>query len=194
MRVSDGRFVLSDFYSTLPSTKSASSAGVLSRLDDAVRTGALESCMAPSIRRRPHAGSHLSGEIYQHTEEKANVLSTRAHCEDRMACALALGSSSEFKHWLSLYVRALSLGGHTDLLRVVVDMLLGVDGRGTENGNASQQPSESNGDICWWLSSSPHVLKIDRKSLIRNIVIAEMSKNRALQRLTSELALELDSL
>lgn len=187
-RISDGRFVLSDFYSTLPSEKTSSRGGVLSQLDDAVRLGALDSSLTPAHHSRA-AGRDSACDIYQNSEDKANYYATRSHCEDRMACALAVGSSSEFKHWLSLYVRTLSLGGHADVLRVLVDMLFG-----TTRDTDDQSPSSSNpeDDRHWWLSATPQVLNLDRKMLVRTVVIPEMSKNRSLQRLTNEISIEMD--
>ena len=183
MRISDGRFVLSDFYSSLPGSQGRG--GVLSRLDDAVRTGALDSTLTPAHRSR---ANDQSNDIYQQTEEKANYFATRSHCEDRMACAVAVRSSSEFKHWLSLYARTLSIGGHGDLLRVLVDMLLGTAPW------SSEDDSSATGNAHWWLSSCPQVLSLDRKTLVRTVVIPAMSKNRALQRLTNEISMEIEAL
>ena len=189
-RISDGRFVLSDFYSTLPSAKISSRGGVLSQLDDAVRLGGLDSSVTPAHRRS--AGRDMANEIYQNSEQdKANYYATRSHCEDRMACALAVGSSSEFKHWLLLYVRTLSLGRHADVLRVLVDMLFGTTRDSQDDATSS---SASGNSMLWWLSSSPQILNLDRKSLVRTIVIPEMSKNRSLQRLTNEISVEMDAL
>ncbi|CAB9497994.1 Protein HIR1 [Seminavis robusta] len=185
LRISDGRFVLSDFYTSLPASKSVSS-GTLSQLDDAVRIGALDSTLDPSHRSRTR-------EVYQHAEDSASYLATRSHCEDRMACAVAVGSSPEFKHWLRLYVRTLSLGGHADLLRVLVDMIVGPPGK-KANSTAPSPSHLAHGDVHWWLSTTPTILTLDRKSLIKSCVIPEMSKNRALQRLTNEVALEVESL
>jgi len=187
-RISDGRFVLSDFYSTLPSEKLASSrGGTLSKLDDAVRLGALDSSLTPSHRSRA-AGRDSAHVIFQSSEDKANYSATRSHCEDRMACALAVGSASEFQHWLTLYVRTLSLGGHADMFRVLVDMLLFGSTNANKNGGTVV------GVHCWWLSSSPEVLNLDRKSLVRTVIIPEMSKNRSLQRLTNEISMEINAL
>jgi protein HIRA/HIR1 len=189
MRISDSRFVLSDFYSSLPSARSKSK-GVLSRMDDAVRLGALESSIKSSHRGRLSGSDrHADGIYNQAEEESGNYVATRSHCEDRMACALALGSASEFQYWLSLYARTLSVGGRGPLLRMLVDMLFGKkDSESTD----SDSPGGASA-CCWWLSSAPQVLGLDRKTLVKSIVVPEMSKNRALQRITNEIALEVDS-
>ena len=182
VRISDGRFVLSDFYSSLPSMESSMSSGTLSKLDDAVRAGSIESALDPAHRSRTR-------EVYLYAEDNASYVATRSHCEDRMACALAVRSPSEFKHWLRLYVRTLALGGHADLLRMLVDMLLG-----STKEPGAVKASVSSECANWWLSATPSILTLDRKSLIKSCVLPEMSKNRALQRLTNEFAVELESL
>lgn len=185
MRVADSRFVLSDFYSSLPlSSKSKNPRGELCKLDDAVRMGATSSTLKAG--RRGKLYGHSATAYNQARDESADDIATRSHCEDRMACALALESASEFEYWLSLYVRALSMSGDEAMLRALVDMLLGsepVKDRG--QASASQ---------CWWLSKSSLILTCDRVKLITTVVIPEMSKNRALQRITNEIAVEVGSL
>ena len=103
-----------------------------------------------------------------------------------MACAVALGSAHEFEHWMSMYIKTLVMCGNESLLRVVVDMLLS----GSDGDAANTDGSQSS----WWLSSAPQVLSLDRAKLVRSIAIPEMSKNRALQRITNEIAMEIESL
>jgi len=127
----------------------------------------------------------------------SNDVASRSHCEDRMACAIALGSASEFEFWFSMYIKILSLTGNEALLRLVIDMLLGKSGTGKEgnvptaNGSSSDLTSTT---TCWWLSESPKVLGLNRVNLVRTNVIPEMSKNRALQRITNEIAIEVEGL
>eukprot|EP00537_Pseudo-nitzschia_pungens_P009167 CAMPEP_0172380226 /NCGR_PEP_ID=MMETSP1060-20121228/70330_1 /TAXON_ID=37318 /ORGANISM="Pseudo-nitzschia pungens, Strain cf. cingulata" /LENGTH=1355 /DNA_ID=CAMNT_0013107977 /DNA_START=492 /DNA_END=4559 /DNA_ORIENTATION=- len=217
MRVADSRFVLSDFYNSLPSCWSSSKkkaspkgGGPLSKLDDSVRMGAAASSLQRSRRSRSlldhHPASILIASSSNNNTNNANASATndvdsRSHCEDRMACALALGSVSEFEFWFSMYVKVLSLTGNESLLRLVIDMLLfgnrkqggvGADadaGSPCQNGQAS---GDASGGIstCWWLSESPEVLGLDRVKLVKTVVIPEMSKNRALQRITNEIAVE----
>ncbi|CAJ1944409.1 unnamed protein product [Cylindrotheca closterium] len=188
MRVADGRFVLSDFYSTLPLSKRAKSAsGELSKLEDAVRMGANSSTLKAGRRGRSHG--HADSNYNQTRDESGNDIATRSHCEDRMACALALGSAAEFKHWLSMYARTLAMCGYESMLRVLVDMLLGnVTSTSSENGAAASN------SLCWWLSNASNVLDFNRKKLVTSIVIPEMSKNRALQRITNEISVEVKAL
>jgi len=187
VRVSDSRFILSDFYSTLP-TMNGVKQGALSNVDDMVRSGSSLSSLKPSHRGRQTSDGSTAA-MYNHAEEErgnqgsSNVI-TRAHCEDRMACALALGSAKEFEHWLTLFVRTLSMGGFADHLRLVVDLLLG-------NPEAT---TDSEISCCWWLSSAGSVLSLERKDLVKKIIIPEMSKNRALQRITNEVSMEINSL
>jgi protein HIRA/HIR1 len=181
MRMSDSRFILSDFYSAVPSSARASSHGALSKLDDTVRIGCLQSSLKDS--RRSHADRHADAMYDQAEEETGNLLASRSHCEDRMACALALHSVADFKHWFGLYIRTLALRGLASQLRILIDMILG----------QSLTAGSPTRDGCWWLSTAPTILQEDRKSLIRSIVIPEMSKNRALQRITNEVSLQIDN-
>jgi len=225
MRVADSRFVLSDFYNSLPSfsssSKKASTAppaeGHLSKLDDSVRMGAAASSLQRSRRARSvldnnnnnnnnnqssyqtmtATTTHTSSR--QHDDEASNDIDSRSHCEDRMACALALGSGSEFKFWFSMYVKILSLTGNESLLRLVIDMLLGKHQPGSLNGNGNGEEAAAAAaapctSTSWWLSESPNVLEFDKVGLVTTVVIPEMSKNRALQRITNEIAVEVEML
>jgi protein HIRA/HIR1 len=183
LRVSDSRFVLSDFYSSLPTSGRKDSQGPLSQIDDAVKLGSLQSSLESSHRSR----SYATDAMYTQAEKSGNFIASRAHCEDRLACAVALSSASEYKHWLALYVRTLAVAGDASHLRMLVDMLLG-----NTTNHVTTEGTES--DCCWWMSSTPEVLKLDRKSLVKTVVISEMSKNRSLQRITNEVALELENL
>lgn len=189
LRISDSRFVLSDFYCALPSSTKPSGRAVLSKMDDAVRLGSLQSSLKASHRGRH--GDRQADAIYNQREDDAgNYIASRSHCEDRMACALALKSASEFKHWLLLYVRCLTMRGNTSPIRMLVDMLLG------EAKKNSTSSVETNGERIgsWWLSTAPMILELERVALVKTIVIPELSKNRSLQRLTNEIALEVQSI
>lgn len=172
MRVADSRFVLSDFYTILPSAKTPDR--LLATIDDAVRGGVTSSSIKPSRRGRDEAS--VSGMYHP---DPCTV--TRSHCEDRLACAMVLESAGEFEFWLLRYVRTLVQGGFEDLVRMVIDLLLGSVSIATEKST------------CWWLSSAPTVLGLDRHMLVKK-VIPEMSKNRAFQRLTNEISLEVEQL
>jgi protein HIRA/HIR1 len=180
LRVSDSLFVLSDFYTCLPSSR-AGTRGPLSQVDDAVKMGSLHSPLESSHRNR-----YESKAIYENAgEQTGNYVASRSHCEDRMACAAALQSSAEFKVWLSRYVRTLVVAGNESQLRMLVDMLLG---SGIIGLSRADEPNS-----CWWLSSTPELLQLDRKVLVQN-VITEMSKNLALQRVANEISIELGNM
>lgn len=178
LRVSDSRFILSDFYSSLPSRNAR---GELSQMDDAVKLGSIHSSLE---------SSHRNQEAIYSQSETGNYLASRSHCEDRMACAVALASATEFQRWLGWYVRTLAIAGDATQLRLVVDMLLLVPS--SQNETAATATTESSSS--WWLSSAPTVLALDRKNLVKTVVLSEMSKNRALQRITNEVALEIENL
>jgi protein HIRA/HIR1 len=172
-RVSDNKFQYSNFFSTLPETKVSN--GLLSRIDQAVKSSF-------DVR---HRRSHLpSSAVYSHCEEqKNNIFSniTKSHCEDRLACALFLKSDEDFQYWLRLYVRQLSLESDVCGIRLLVDVLL------SGNSEESSNPSASS-----WLSSASTILGMNGLKTLQDIVIPEMSKNRSLQRLTNEIATEVN--
>jgi protein HIRA/HIR1 len=182
MRVSDGRFVLSDFYTSLPSK--AAPKGELSRLDNALRMGSLQSQLKASQRGRLTGANGEGAAIYNQVEDSTSFVATKSHCEDRMACALALWSGEEFKHWLSLYVRVLAIAGHESLIRMLVDMLLG-----STHHNEGQTGMINDNRSTWWMSSAPDILGFERSVIIQSLVIPELRKNRSLQRLTNEVNL-----
>ena len=189
MRVADSRFVLSDFYSTLP-TKSKSkkvASGELSKLDDTVRLGATSSTLKASRRGRSYLGGHADSSYGQTRDDGHNDVATRSHCEDRMACSLALGSADEFEFWLSMYVRTIAMSGIESQIRLLVDTLLGRESTGAMDSH------DSDYGLCWWLSQAPDVLGLSRLKVVQSVVIPEMSKNRALQRITNEIAIEVDA-
>jgi len=175
MRVADSRFVLSDFYSSL-STQKIRDETDLSKLEDLVKSGSLHSSLESALR---HSSDILDSSYTMSNTDSVNFLASRAHCEDRLACAMIFASAPEFKFWLRLYVRSLAIAGDVQQIRLLVDMLL---------GNTDEISNEGSGDQCWWLSSSAHVLGLDRSQLVRDMVVAETGKNRQLQRLTNEIA------
>ena len=188
MRVADSRFLLSDFYTMLPSVKSKGVAnGELAKLEDAVRLGSTSSTLRAARRGRT-LSSNADGAYRHSVSDTESDLVTRSHCEDRLACAIAMNSASEFEHWLILYARILSMSGNESGLRLLVDLL--VARRRSDPPQASPGQSTS----CWWLSEAPTLLSLDRARLIKTCILTEMSKNRALQRITNEIALEVESI
>mmetsp|Transcript_13531 Transcript_13531/g.15045 ORF Transcript_13531/g.15045 Transcript_13531/m.15045 type:complete len:1161 (-) Transcript_13531:724-4206(-) len=175
MRVSDSRFVLSDLYTTLPSNQGRPR-GALAKIDDSIRVGAAASSIRPSRRGKTSTETNTSS-LY--SEQDTGSCVTQPHCEDRMACSLALASPEEFKYWFRQYVKHLTISGNEPHLRLIVDMLL----------ISKETALFSGSSLCWWLSSAPSILTLDRKKLVREVIIPEMSKNRALQRLMNEVSL-----
>lgn len=191
LRVSDSRFMLSDFYSALPiaSRSTEDSQKMLSTVDDAVRIGSLQSSLR-DVQRGRVSDRHADGIYHQGEEESGNYLPSRAHCEDRIACAVALHSVADFRFWLTCLVRTFASRGLTTQLRMLIDMLLGQMSSSTPSLSSS---SALTSDGCWWLSRAPTILHEDRRALVKSVVIPEMSKNRELQRMTNEISLEVDN-
>ena len=210
MRVSDGRFALSDLYPPPARFGGGTLLGPLSKIDSVVscsgggaRAPAAQSSRAfRRDRRDDGVGADGGGE--EDDGRRRSRAITRSHCEDRMACALALRSPDEFRTWLGRYVRALAAAGDEGQLRLLADALLGAetdkrpDGRG-DGGRGNVNGGDGNfvaggGGACWWLSDTPAVLGLDRREALRTVVIPAMGKNRALQRLTNEIAVDAEAL
>ena len=103
---------------------------------------------------------------------------TRSHCEDRLACSIALGSSNEFKTWLRYYARCLVSTGDELGLRFLVDNLL-----------SDQQMNSPS-----FLSEGRQSLNLVGKDLVRGAILPECLSSRLLQRFTNELSMELETL
>ena len=184
-RISDDRFLYSNFYTTVPTSKL--SHGLLSSLDETVK-GGKNRCQS---QRKGMIETSASAMYYLHEDDAHSLqsLATRAHCEDRLACALVLQSSSDFKHWFSLYIRQLCIEADSGQLRFIIDMLL------NENNLADSIETDKNCEMsCWWLIPGSSVLGLNKRSIVSQVVIPEMSKNRSLQRLMNEIATELNSI
>ena len=178
MKVSDSNsFLMSNLYPSIPGMP-AEEEGLLSKMDQLVRSGAsMESAKQMYIK--------LAG----NEKQKSQIIITRAHCEDRLACAMALRSASDFQVWISSYAKCLSSSGNADTLRFLVDVLLG---NADDVETADNPPTPHS---CWWFNSitNSSCLGLNHKDIIRNKILPEMIKNRHLQRLTNEISMELDS-
>jgi protein HIRA/HIR1 len=180
-RITDERFLYSNFYTTVPSSKL--SIGLLAHLDQAVKGSKRSNPSQGRGAMDPSAASMY----YLHEDDEHSLQSyiTRAHCEDRLACALALQSSSDFKHWLFLYIRQLCVEADSNQLRFLIDMLL------NDQNVIDSDEMEVTENNCWWLLSGSSVMGLNKRELVEHIIIPEMSKNRSLQRLMNEISTEL---
>jgi protein HIRA/HIR1 len=184
IRISDNRFVFSNFFSTVPQSKLQK--GILAKVDETVRSCSFE---PSSVTREPI--SSASEMYYVNEDDKSSLQSfaTKSHCEDRLACALMLQSKDDFEHWLRLYIRALTIDADNDHLRLIVDMLLHKTFAPDDSLHEESSPSS-----LWWISAAKSMIQFDAREAMEKIVIPEMTKNRSLQRLTNEFATELMSL
>jgi len=202
MRISDSNnFLLSDFYSSLPGALNESCAyeegqggdgvGILATMDLLVKSGASTMASARQMYQKiVESDTHNNGTATR-TSQK---IVTRSHCEDRLACAIALGSMPEFLTWMKYYARCLASGmGDADALRFLVDILLGGDQSTSSNGDPDMI---GEGEIPSILSmvGNRQCFGLEGKDVIRKVILPEMSKNRSLQRLTNEISMELECL
>ena len=130
-------------------------------------------------------------------------LLSRAHLEDRIACAIAIGSAPELVHWLRLYVRHLAApaptatsvpGSHgPDIvrLRTLCEKLLAAP-----FVLAGGDPHDARDEVvhctietslsALWAPEQRTVLGLNKRQLLRAVVLPAFATNRSLQRLVSE--------
>ena len=177
LRISDDRFLYSNFYSSVPSSKLSN--GLLSSLDETVK-----GCKnGNNNNRRGTMETSAAAMYYLKEDDESNLQSfvTRAHCEDRLACAVLMRSKVDFEIWFSLYIRRLCLEDDSNQLRFVIDLLL--------NKANGMQNSES--QTCWWLSAGHDILGMKKKQIIEKMVIPELQKNLSMMRLVNEIITEI---
>mmetsp|Transcript_14595 Transcript_14595/g.26478 ORF Transcript_14595/g.26478 Transcript_14595/m.26478 type:complete len:611 (+) Transcript_14595:2-1834(+) len=210
MRISDSNnFLLSDFYSSLPGGlvngpqhqdgRGDDNVGILARMDRLVKSSASTMASAKQLYQKVAENHHDGSGGVAAAVTTSQKIVTRSHCEDRLACSIALG---EFQTWLKYYARCLSLAGDGDALRFLVDVLLGGAGDGQASstgdddfimdGGSQQQPIPS--IISLAVGNKQSCLGLEGKDVNRRAILPEMSKNRLLQRLTNEISMELDCL
>ena len=176
MLVADSsNFLLSDFYSPIHKP-SSSKEGILSRVAKIVTSSTSTMASAKQMYQR----------VVENEKHSYQYIITRSHCEDRLACAIALDSKSEFESWLAQYARCLSSSGEAKALRFLVDTLLS----GGEDDHAFVETD----NVTSFLLVGIQRLGLDSTRIIRKSILPEMSKNRHLQRLTNEISIELDNL
>jgi protein HIRA/HIR1 len=133
--------------------------------------------------------------MYSHTEENGDgaYLTTRAHCEDRMSCALALGSTNEFLYWLRLYVRNLSCHGSSTQLRFLLQIFLGHELKDVVNEEWMNDGEVNNSVLCPWWTAYKRACGTnwDGVDIVQKIILPEMSKNTSLRRLVYEIDTEI---
>ena len=174
-------YVLSDLYSSLPSGTvtpggDVNGVGILSQMDRLVRSSASAVMSAKQMYQKVISSEGTTGPT-------TNDVVTRSHCEDRLACSIALGSSTEFKQWLRYYSRHLVTKGDEDALRFLVDIMLtdiGLESTSSQSGSA---PS--------FLAFGKETLGLNGKDLVRGIILPECLASRSLQRFTNEISMEL---
>ncbi len=117
VRVADGRFALSDFYSSGPCTAPSARAGVLSALQTGVRAGSSPTpsalLQASKAGARPAAaaaaeagagaGAGAGALAGGAARESLQSAVTRGHLEDSLSTAVLLGSADEFLDVLRAY-------------------------------------------------------------------------------------------
>jgi len=147
LRVTDPFFARSEFASALPSQS---------------HPGPLAELQSRAAQQQPQIDFSATG-------SRAETIS---HLENQMACAFALQSPIEYKHWLLAYVRRLGADADTNKLTELCDSLLG-------------SPHTAGADLL--------ILGMSKRSLLRE-VLPIMSQTRLLQRLVANYKEQLDEI
>jgi len=167
LRVGDGRFFASDFFSMLPPV---SKSGPAERLQ--------AECAASSSP--PPASALLR--LDSHGEPSGFQAGlTLAHLEERLAATAALRSSHEFREWFQRYVRALVAMGGESRLRLVCDVLLSSSLQG------SFPPGTLLGTLSGLATDSGH-------ELLEKVVFPACAGTSSFQRLALEYSAQLKAL
>jgi len=165
MCIADNNYPLSEFNSTLRNKLEIDALGSLQKLQ-----------MLVNNETRP--SSLLT------TTPQDLLVETISHLENQMACSLVMNSVSEYKYWLSLYVRKLTDEGALPKLNELTDDLLGPPHISSYNEGSAR------GTILGW---NPTILGIPKRQLLKDL-LPVMSKNRALQRLVTRLSDSLEQI
>lgn len=228
-RMGDTRFSSSEYFTTLLSSPSSSSLPRNINKDGILNKINMTTC---------HSGFSTSSFLHHHKKQKQRMntilnskssenennifIMTRSHCEDRMACAYALKSSTEFEYWLRMYTRRLVLDSNKDQIRFLIDLILPPPLTTSNNTNIiNDSNSNSNSQslqkrlsplstssspcshCCWWISyndsgvssnNDKEILNLSRKYLVQKVILSEVAKNRSLQKFANEIDMEMDVL
>eukprot|EP00903_Cladosiphon_okamuranus_P014287 g13270.t1 len=201
VRVADGRFALSDFYSSGPCTSPSAGGRVLSALQAGVRAGSSPTpsvlLQASKAGTRPGAAAAGGGggegaAVIASVGARESLQSavTRGHLEDSLSTSVLLGSADEFQDVLRAYAGHLakSAGFGHGRIRALCDKLLLASNVAVSKAPADRglQAGGKGQLLGFRLCDGPSVLGLDKLHLLREVVLPALSGNRSLQRLVSE--------
>ncbi|GMI26867.1 hypothetical protein TeGR_g10310, partial [Tetraparma gracilis] len=180
LRVSDGRFAASDFYSdsTLRSRMGGGGGGpaaasVLSKVDSYVGKGV---SLTPAAVFASSGSTTAAGKAAHHALN-------RSYCEDKMACAVALRCGEDWRYWFGEFCRFLADAGDEAAFRSVVAELMD----GTWEG-----VGEEGGGVRGWWRGGADAFGFGRVGLLKEVVLGAMTTNRSLQGLVGEVSAKLE--
>ena len=135
MRVADARFALSEFYNASGLRNRMGlgggrvGGGIVNRLESQAAQGTARLNM---VHMFSSMSSNNNGLV-----EKRQVLN-KAHCEDKIACAVIMKSTEEYKHWLGEYIGVLATNEDIATIRIVGEELM----RGEDGNRAGSERSD----------------------------------------------------
>lgn len=167
LRIADSRYATSDFYSD--STLRARMGGTPSALSKMDAFAGKGSAMAAASIFAGAADGSAAAKARRH-------VMNRGHVEDKLACAVALGSAGDYQYWLGEMCKFLAAAGDEQAFRQIIDELLAGD-----FGGAGDR------EEAFWFVSDAASLGLDKMELLREVVLVSLVTNRALQPLVGEL-------
>lgn len=131
------------------------------------------------LKGRAYALQRIIKTVMQRSEAEGLESSVSiAHLENRIAGALQLGASDEFRLYLFMYAKRLGAEGARGKVEELLNSLLG--------GVLEEKDSEKTGSRGWY-SQDEQLCGWDRKELLKGVVLI-LGKFRELQRLTAQYA------
>ncbi|PNP55803.1 hypothetical protein THARTR1_04023 [Trichoderma harzianum] len=135
------------------------------------------------LKGRAYALQRIIKMVMQKSEAEGLESSVSiAHLENRIAGALQLGASDEFRLYLFMYAKRLGAEGARGKVEELLNSLLG--------GVLEEKDSEKD-DSRGWYSRDEQLCGWDRKELLKGVVLI-LGKYRELQRLTAQYARLID--
>jgi protein HIRA/HIR1 len=194
-RIADDRYASSDYYllggggarNTTIGTATPNTKTTLAELDRIVSRGVHSA--TKSLYDNTSSTSHHTTGGKSSTDATSAIL-TRSHCEDRMACAVAINSKTDFLHWFQFYCRKLSDGGDASGCRFLVERITVTDDEDKCNTDSAANDNSTR-TTSWWIMPLIETMGVRKEELIK-VLIREMGKNRNLQRVTGEVVTEVE--
>ena len=200
LALGDEAFGASEYRSSLPSAFGPGVSAVMGGSAASNSLAALQQHHASASGRHETSAARLAASLAATPPDEQRLVSF-AHLEHQLAACREIRQPAEYSAWLRLYAHALAdKGGQLAerQVRELCDELLGPLDQPSLHGapTAAHTPAAEMGEtpetapIAW----QPGVLGLCKRTLLREVVLPELTTNRALQRILTEYLEQLASL